>query len=112
MKLTYKRFWIAWLMFFLLAIACCMAEGWSEDTAWLGGAYAPSLLSTWLCHRIRPRTAFSNLIVMIAYNAILSYNLVSNSQYGAGLTWWFYAVLLNTIHSIALLGYSFIIRCK
>ena len=44
--------------------------------------------------------------------AILSYNLVCNSQYGAGLTWWFYAVILNTIHSIALLGYSFIIRCK
>ena len=112
MKLTDKRFGIAWLVLLLLAIVNCMAEGWSEDTALLGGAYALSLLSTWLCHKVRLRTAFGNLIVMIAYNAILSYNLVYNSQYGAGLTWWFFALLLNTIHTIALLGYSIIIRCK
>lgn len=112
MKLTDKRFGIAWLVLLLLAIVNCMAEGGSEDIALLGVAYALSLLSTWLCHKAKPKAAFVNLIVMIAYNAILSYNLVFNSQYGAGLTWWFYAVLLNAIHSIALLGYSFIIRCK
>lgn len=112
MKLTDKRFGIAWLVLLLLAIVNCMAEGGSEDIALLGVAYALSLLSTWLCHKAKPKAAFVNLIVMIAYNAILSYNLVCNSQYGAGLTWWFYAVLLNTIHSIALVGYSFIIRCK
>lgn len=103
MKLPNKRFWIAWFVLLILAIVSCMAEGWSEDTALLGGGYALSLLSTWLCHRVRPRTAFSDLILMIAYNAILSFNLVFNSQYGAGLTWWFYALLLNTAHSIALL---------
>lgn len=103
MKPTDKRFWIAWLVFLLLAIVSCMAEGWREDTALLGGAYALSLLSTWLCHKVRLRTAFGNLIVMIVYNAILSYNLVFNSQYGAGLTWWFFALLLNTIHSIGLM---------
>lgn len=112
MKLTDKRFWIAWLVLLLLVIVSCIAEGWSEDIALLGAAYALSLLSTWLCHKIRPRIAYGNLIVMVAYNAILAYNLVFNSQYGAGMTWWFYAVLLNAIHSIALLGYSFIIRCK
>lgn len=111
-KLPNKRFGIAWLVLLLLVIESCIAEGWSEDIALLGAAYALSLLSTWLCHKAKPKAAFVNLIVMIAYNAILSYNLVFNSQYGAGLTWWFYAVLLNTIHSIALLGYSFIIRCK
>lgn len=112
MKLTDKRFWIAWLMLFILAIACRMAGGWSEDTALLGGAYALSLLSTWLCHRVRPRTASGNLIVMIAYNAILSYNLIFNSQYGTGLTWWFFALLLNTVHSLSLLVYTIIIRFK
>lgn len=112
MKLTDKRFWIAWLVLLLLVIVSYMAEGWSEDTALLGGAYALSLLSAWLCHRVRPRVAYGNLIVMIVYNAILAYNLVFNSRYGSGMVWWFYAVLLNTIHSIALLGYSFIIRCK
>lgn len=103
MKLTDKRFWIAWFVFLLLVIESCIAEGWSEDIALLGAAYALSLLSTWLCHKAKPKAAFVNLIVMIAYNAILSYNLVFNSQYGAGLTWWFFALLLNTIHSISLM---------
>lgn len=112
MKLTDKRFWIAWLVLFLMAIVCCMAEEWIEDTALLGGAYALSLLSTWLCHKAKPKAAFVNLIVMIAYNAILSFNLVFNSQYGAGLTWWFLVLLLNTVHSLSLLLYTFVIRFK
>lgn len=112
MKLTDKRFWIAWGVLLILMVGCCISEGWSEDMALLGAAYALSLLSTWLCHKIRPRVAYDNLIVMIVYNAILAYNLVFNSRYGGGITWWFYVLLLNTIHSVALLGYSFIIRCK
>lgn len=107
MKLTDKRFWIVWFVLFILAFVSCMAGGWNEDTALLGAAYALSLLSTWLCHGIRPRVAFGNLIVMIAYNAILSYNLVFNSRYGAGLTWWFFALLLNAVHSLVMLAYSF-----
>lgn len=110
MKPTDKRFWIIWLVFLLLTIVSCMAEGWSEDTALLGATYMLSLLSTWLFHRVRSRAAFGNLIVMIAYNAILSYNLVFNSHYGAGLTWWLFALLLNAIHSISLLIYTSIIR--
>lgn len=105
-------FWIAWGVLLVVMVGCCISEGWSEDTALLGGAYALSLLSTWLCHRVRPRVAYGNLIVMIVYNAILAYNLVFNSRYGAGMTWWFYALLLNTIHSIALLIYTLVIRNK
>lgn len=112
MKLTDKRFWITWVVLLVIMVGCCISEGWSEDMALLGGAYALSLLSTCLCHKARPRVAYGNLIAMIVYNAILAYNIVFNSQYGSGMTWWFYALLLNTIHSIALLGYSFIIRCK
>ena len=41
-------------------VGCCISDGWSEDMALLGGAYALSLLSTWLCHKVRPRTAFGN----------------------------------------------------
>lgn len=103
MRQNNKRFWIAWGVLLVLMVGCCISEGWSEDMALLGGVYALSLLSTWLCHRVRPRVAYGNLIVMIVYNAILVYNLVFNSRYGAGMTWWFYALLLNTIHSIALL---------
>lgn len=110
MKLTDKRFWILWGVLLILMVGCYISG--SGDTALLGGAYALSLLSTWLCHKIRPRVAYDNLIVMIVYNAILAYNLVFNSRYGAGMTWWFYVLLLNTIHSVALLGYSSIIRCK
>lgn len=105
-----KRFWIVWLVLLILAIVSCMAGGWNEDTALLGATYALSLLSAWLCHRIRPRVELDNMIVMIAYNAILSYNLVFNSRDGAGLTWWFFILLLNTIHSIGLLIYTSIIR--
>lgn len=112
MKLTDKRFWTAWFVLLLLAIVSCMAESWSEDTALLGGGYALSLLSTFLCQKVRPRTAIGNLIVMTVYNAILSCNLVFNSQYGAGLTWWFFALLLNTVHSLSLLLYTFVIRFK
>ncbi len=110
MRQDNKRFWTEWFVFLLLAIVSCMAEGWSEDTALLGAAYTLSLLSAWLCHRVRPRAASGNLIVMFAYNAVLSYNLVFNSRYGAGLTWWFFILLLNTIHSIGLLIYTSIIR--
>lgn len=112
MKLTDKRFWIAWGVLLVVMIGCCISDGWSEDTALLGGTYALSLLSTWLCYRVRPRVAYGNLIAMIVYNAILAYNLVFNSRYGAGMTWWFYALLLNTIHSISLLIYTLVIRNK
>lgn len=112
MEQNNKRFWIVWGVMLVIMVGCCLSEVWSKDTALLGGAYALSLLSTWLCHEVRQRVAYGNLIAMVVYNAILAYNLVFNSQYGSGMTWWFYALLLNTIHSIALLGYCFIIRCK
>lgn len=96
----------------VLMVGCCLSESWSEDTALLSGAYALSLLSAWLCQRIRPSVAYGNLIVMVVYNAILAYNLVFNSRYGAGMTWWFYALLLNTVHSFAILIYTLLIRNK
>ena len=68
MRLTDKRFWIVWLVLLILAIVSCMAGGWNEDSALLGSAYALSVLSTWLCHKVRPKTAFVNLIVMTVYN--------------------------------------------
>lgn len=105
-------FWIAWGVLLVLMVGCCVSEGCSGDTALLGGTYALSLLSAWLCNRVRPRVACGNLIVMIVYNAILAYNLVFNSRYGADMTWWFYALLLNTVHSIALLIYTLVIRLK
>ncbi len=108
MKLNDKRFWIAWGVFLVIMVGCCISDGWNEDTVLLGGAYALSLLLTWLCHKVRPRVAYGNLIVMIVYNAILAYNLVFNSRYGAGMTWWFYTLLLNTVHSIALLIYTLV----
>lgn len=112
MRLADKRFWIAWGVLLVLLFECCISEGWREDTALLGVACALSLLSTWLCHRERPRVAYANLIVMIVYNAILAYNIVFNSQYGGGMAWWFYALLLNTIHSIALLTFAVASRIK
>ena len=71
--MTDKRFRIAWRMLLVVMVGCCLSEGWSEDTTLLGGAYALSLLSSWLCHRVRPRVAYGNLIVMVVYNTILAY---------------------------------------
>lgn len=112
MNLTDKRFWITWGAMLVVMVGCCLSEGRSEDTALLGGVYALSLLSTLLCHVARPRVAYGNLITMFVYNAILAYNFVFNSRYGSGMTWWFYALLLNTFHSIALLIYTLDIRNK
>ena len=83
--MTDKRFRIAWRMLLVVMVGCCLSEGWSEDTTLLSGAYALSLLSSWLCHRVRPRVAYGNLIVMVVYNTILAYNLVFNSRYGCEL---------------------------
>lgn len=112
MKLNDKQFWIAWGVLLIVMVGCCISESLSEDTAMLGGAYALSLLSAWVCHRVRARVAYGNLIAMVVYNAILAYNLVFNSRYGAGMTWWFYALLLNTVHSTSLLIYTLLTYCK
>lgn len=112
MKLSHRVFWIAWSVLSLLFTSNCIREGWTEDTALLGVAYGLSLLSTWLCHSVKPGMAFGNLIVMVVYNAIWSYNLAFNSQYGTGLLWWFLAFFMNTNHSLSLLIYYLYIRLK
>lgn len=105
MKQIDKRFWIAWTALALLMVVVMAQCSWNEDTMILGIAYVMSQLSTWLCHRIRPKVAFGNLLVMLLYNAILGYNLIFNSHGGAGFTWWFYLLLINSIQSIGLLIY-------
>lgn len=37
MKLTDKRFWIAWGVLLVVMVGCCIYDGWSEDMALLGG---------------------------------------------------------------------------
>lgn len=103
MKLTDKQFWAAWAILFLLMIMSCVINGRNEDTTLLGIAFTLSLCSTWLCHiKGNHRTAFGNLIIMIIYNVVLGYNLIFNSQYGVGLVWLFFILILNTVHSIVL----------
>lgn len=65
MKLTDKRFWITWGVLLVIMVGCCISEGWSEDMALLGGAYVLSLLSTWLCHRIRLGVAYGNSFIVM-----------------------------------------------
>lgn len=112
MKLTDKRFWLVWGIMLFLMLGTCLSEGWREDTVFLGGAYAISLILTLWCHWDRLKIAFCNLIVMLVYNVILSYNLVFNSQYGAGMTWWLLALTLNTLHSIILLAFVIVKTIK
>ncbi len=105
MKLTDKRFWITWTALTVLMVIVVSDCSWNDDTAILGIAFMLSLLSTWLCHRVKFRVAFNNLLIMLLYNAILGYNLIFNGYEGAGFTWWLYLLLLNGIHSIGLLIY-------
>lgn len=112
MELTDRRFWIVWVALALLMAVVMARCSWNEDTMILGIAYVMSLLSTWLCHRIRPKAAFGNLLVMFLYNVILGYNLIFNSHGGVGFTWWFFLLLLNVIHSIGLLIYTSCIYIK
>lgn len=108
MKPTDKRFWIVWAALAVLMVVVIAFCSWNEDTIILGIVYALSLLSTYLCHRIRPKAALGNLFMMLIYNAILVYNLIFNSYVGAGFTWWFYLLILNGLHSIVLLIYFFV----
>lgn len=105
MKHTDCRFRIAWVVMLILMAVGCISQSWCEDTALLGASYALSLLSTWLCHKKSTHVAFVCLIIMMFYNVILGYNLIFNSQYGAGLLWWILSVILNTTFSIALIAY-------
>lgn len=105
MKQTDKRFWIAWTALAMLVTVVMVRHSWNEDTMILGIAYVMSLLSTWLCHRIRPMAAFGNLLVMFLYNVILGYNLIFNSHGGEGFTWWFYLLLFNGVQSLILIIY-------
>lgn len=103
MKLTDKQFWAAWAILFLLMIVNCVINSRNEDTTLMGIAFALSLCSIWLCHiKVNHRAAFGNLIIMIIYNTVLGYNLIFNSQYGVGLVWLFFILILNTVHSIIL----------
>lgn len=110
MKLTDKRFWIAWMVMAMLMVVILARRSWNEDMIILSIFYALSLLSTWLCHRIRPKAALGNLLVMFLYNLILWHNFSFNIDCGSGFIWWSCLLDLNAIHSIGLLIYTLIIR--
>ncbi len=112
MNLIDKRFWTVWLALLMIMSATCIVESWCEDTLLLGVAYALSLFSTWLIKKKEQKIAFINLLVLVIYNAILSYNLIFNSRYGSGMTWWAYAIILNTIQSISLIVYYLIVKIR
>ncbi len=112
MNLTDKRFWVFWQTLLVITGATCIVEWWNEDTFLLGVAYALSLFSTWLIKKKEQKIAFINLLVLIIYNAILSYNLIFNNKSGSGMTWWFYAIILNAIQSISLITYQLIIKIR
>lgn len=92
MKQTDNLFWTAWA-----ALVIVMVIGRNE----LWRLFACPI--TWLCHRVRPGTAFVNMMIVFIYNAILVYNLVLNNLDGTGLTWRLYLLSFNDVHSAGLL---------
>lgn len=109
MKLTDKRFWILWLIGVIMAVTVCLCSSWSEDTMLLAVAFALSLIAIAIIRKFRYRTALCNIIFWLVYNSLLSYGLLFKSEGGAGLTWWFYLLCLNTLQFIVLAVYSIIL---
>src|SRR4051812_20915114 len=42
--------------------------------------------------------AIISLIILLAYSCPLLYNLIFNNRYGSGLLWWFYLIILSSVH--------------
>lgn len=109
MKLIDKYFGIFWLIGVIMAVTVCLCSSWSEDTLLLAVAFALSLIAIAIIHKFRNRTALCNILFWLGYNAVLSYGLLFKSEGGAGLTWWFYLLCLNTLQFIVLAAYSIIL---
>lgn len=109
MKLIDKCFWVFWLLGVILALSVCLCTPWSEDTLLLAVAFALSLIAIAIIHKFRNRTALCNILFCLGYNAVLSYGLLFKSEGGAGLTWWFYLLCINTLQFIVLAIYSIIL---
>lgn len=112
MRLTDRRFLTAWWALLFLIVTGCMIEGRNgEQETHDMIILALPLLSTWLCHRVKPRVAFYNLIVMIACYATVCLLVILNCSYRIGHKWWFVSatlMILTIIQSIALLILSII----
>lgn len=112
MKLTDKRFWVLWLIGAIIAVAVSLCSSWSEDTSLLAVAFALSLIAIAIIRKFRYRTALCSILFWLVYNALLSFGLLFKSEGGAGLTWWFYLLCLNTVQFIGLSVYSIILIIK
>lgn len=108
-RIADKRFWILWLIGVIIVVAVSLCSSWSEDTLLLAVAFALSLIAIANIHKFRKHTALCNILFWLGYNSLLSYGLLFKSEGGAGLTWWFYMLCLNTVQFIVLAVYSIIL---
>lgn len=104
-----NRFWLLWIIGAVMAVSVCLCSSWSEDTLLLAVAFALSLIAIAIIRKFRYRTALYNIIFWLGYNFLLSYGLLFKSEGGAGLTWWFYLLCINTLQFIVLAVYSIIL---
>lgn len=104
-----NRFWLLWIIGAIMAVSVCLCSSWSEDTLLLAVAFALSLIAIAIIRKFRYRTALYNIIFWLGYNFLLSYGLLFKSEGGAGLTWWFYLLCINTLQFIVLAVYSIIL---
>lgn len=112
MKLTDKRFWVLWIIGVIMALSVSLCSSWSGDTLLLAVAFALSLIAIAIIHKFRNHTALCNILFWLAYNALLSFGLLFKSEGGAGLTWLFYLLCLNTVQFFVLAVYSIILIIK
>lgn len=101
-----KRFWITYAVAVILEAVIFIGLPFNEDNLILIAEIVLLLAATAVCHRYGKRASFVNLIIMIAYTVPLGYNLIFNSTYGAGFTWWFYLVCVSFIQFLFVVIYT------
>jgi|AATA01.1.fsa_nt_gi predicted neutral ceramidase superfamily lipid hydrolase len=103
-----KVFWITYAVAVILDAIICVGLPFNEDNLILIAAMLLLLVTITIYHCNSKRVSFVNLIIMIAYSALLGYNLLFNSEHGAGFTWWFYLLMLSLVQFVTLVIYMII----
>jgi len=55
--------------------------------------------------RFEKQFALINFIIFSLYNLILYYNFFYNGEGGSGFLWWFYLIIITSIHALTILIY-------
>ena len=75
----------------------------TEDAVLFYGSSAVVLLFNILLLRKRRIQGVISIGIQLVYTAYFNYELQFDSNWGAGLAWWFYLIVLNCAHFLVLI---------